>query len=218
MKEDLVVSKVRELMETLDHIKRYKELSNSLRRFVVIVALSVLAYIGIRVFTIALRYFFHVDLIFTYIISFATLFIPIAGIIYGILIIRRRVRSVKTGEWKETLSQGFRGALELLSKIDWEATIEEINAVKSSSFYYGVARLASYATILFLLIAVIPVRNATSPMITLAVLLTVPVAAVFAFEGFNLIRRYRVSRSLDSLTKELRSFYSDFTRSEFEIV
>src|SRR5579875_1305013 len=124
-------------MDVLDKIKKYKELSSSLNRFIIVVVLTIVAYVALRIGAIALRHIYSLDVPFLYALSTTGLIIPISGLFSGVLYVRKRQHRVKTGEWKETLSQGFSGALELLSKIEWEGTIQEINLVKSSSFKYG---------------------------------------------------------------------------------
>jgi hypothetical protein len=124
---------------------------------------------------------------------------------------------VKTKEWEITLSRRISGALEPLSEIDWEVTLEEIRLAKSSSFMYGITRFVSYYIILALLIAVIPLGIGSRTTVILVSIFATPFIALLTLEGSNMIKRYRVSRSLDFFSKELRSLYSDFKQSEFEI-
>jgi hypothetical protein len=38
----------------------------------------------------------------------------------GIILVRRKVNSIETGQWREELSQGFPSALKILMELDWK--------------------------------------------------------------------------------------------------
>ena len=217
MKEDAVISKVRELMDVLDKIKKYSELSRSLNRFVIIVVLTIVAYVGLRIGVITLRYLYSLNLPYFFTLSVTGLIIPIAGLFFGILYVRERQRKVKTGEWNDTLAQGFPGALELISKIDWEDTFRQIDLIKSSSFKYGLARFASYLAFLVLVVAIVPMTYDSIRSLFIAIMLIIPTTILLTFEGLNLVGRYMDSQSLNFLLSELKDFYNEFKGSEFEI-
>ena len=118
MREESVVSKVEELMETLDNIKKYNALAHSLKKFAIIVIGS------ITVFAILAGVFELFDLrlvldrpLFLS-VALLSLLIPVTGIILGVLFVRRKVASVKTGEWRDELSHGFPSALKILVELD----------------------------------------------------------------------------------------------------
>ncbi|MCL5068471.1 MAG: hypothetical protein M1368_08995 [Thaumarchaeota archaeon] len=217
MKEDDAVSKVEELMETLDHVKRYRELSSSLKSFVLIAGGSILAFILIRILLVILTLLSLLGGNSAYLISFVALMIPLAGVILGILHVRRRVNSVKGGEWKQTLAQGFPGALELLSGIDWQSKLDEISDVKQISLLYGLAKLSSYSILVFFLTALIAPPAPTNFSIAIVSLLAVSLVISLGIGGKEAVKRYREAKSLDFLLHELRSFYNEFKGSEFEI-
>jgi Na+/melibiose symporter-like transporter len=214
MKEDDVVLKVRELMVTLDHVKKFRELSDSLRWFVLFAGGSIIVYIIVKAL---LGLFSNVTSQYSYPISVVALVIPFTGVIFGILRIRKRINSITTGEWEQTLSKGFSGSLQLLSELDWQATFDEIRAAKSASLLYGVAKLSCYTLLVFFITSLIAGSANSNPPVTFALLAAVSIAISLTIGGRDMFRRYRDAKSLGFLLEELRSFYDEFKGSEFKI-
>jgi len=149
IREESVVSKVEELMETLDNIKKYNALAHSLKKFAIIVIGS------ITVFAILAGVFELFDLrlvldrpLFLS-VALLSLLIPVTGIILGVLFVRRKVASVKTGEWRDELSHGFPSALKILVELDWEKTFDEISMGKLSYTLYAFLKTAAYWAVSF---------------------------------------------------------------------
>jgi hypothetical protein len=221
MREEGVVSKVEELMETLDHVKRYSALAKSLRGFTLIVVVSV----TISVFLGALFGFPELGLrpekpVFLLGATFALLTAAI-GIMAGILYVRRGVNSTKTGQWKEELSHGFPSALKILSELDWDGTLDEIAIGKLGLIFYGILKIAVYwfivsfaANLLWNVITFYFFQITTSfagivwdPFALLVVLFLV---------SKDLVRRYKEIHALDMLLMELRWFSLEFKGAEFQ--
>jgi len=108
--EESVVSKVEELMETLDLVKRYNALTRSLRKFTLFIVSSMTVFvILVGLFELLdLRLVLNRSVFFS--IALLAFLIPVTGILAGVLFVRRRINSIRVGEWPEELSQGFPSA------------------------------------------------------------------------------------------------------------
>jgi hypothetical protein len=219
--EEGVVSKVQELMETLDSIKKYNAFATSLKKFAIIIVASM------TVFTIImgmaefydLKNFLDNPLFFS--VSFFALLIPIIGIVMGVLFMKRKVNYVKTGEWKEELSHGFPSALKMLVELDWEATFNEISMGKISYVLYGLMKTAAYWVVTFFALRLL------GTAVFLSIFQRVEVFGGFFWGalallivlfalGNDLLRRYKEILSLDLLLMELRWFSFEFRKAEFQ--
>ena len=114
MTEETVVAKVAELMETLDHVKKYNALAKSFKRFALIVISSIAIFLALGASLGFLNLTATLDKPQIFVGSVLLLFIPIAGVATGVLFIRKRINSINTDEWKDELSQGFPSALKIL--------------------------------------------------------------------------------------------------------
>jgi len=218
--EESVVSKVQELMETLDSIKKYNAFATSLKKFVIII-------VGfMTVFTIIMGMieFYNMkaslDNPLFFSVSFLSLLIPITGIVTGVLFVRRKVNSVRTGEWKEELSHGFPSALKMLVELDWEMTFNEISLGKISYVLYGLMKAAAYWVVTFAALRLL------GTAVTLSVFQRVEFVDGFFWAalallivlftlGNDLLKRYKEILSLDLLLMELRWFSFEFRKAEF---
>ena len=221
MTEESVVSKVEELMEALDNIKRYNALAHSLKRFAIIIV------VPITVFRILMGVFDFFDLrpaldkpMF---LSIALLFllIPVAGIVLGVLFVRRRINSVRTGEWRKELSNGFPSALKILVELDWEKTFDEISMGKLSYALYALVKTAAYWIVSFFALNLIG-NAAISPILQRADFFVeflwgvLALLIVLLFLSNDLWKRYRDILALDMLLMELRWFSLEFRGIEFK--
>jgi hypothetical protein len=76
------------------------------------------------------------------------LLVPLFGIVAGSMVARKRVNSVRAGEWKEELSQGFPSTLKMLLELDWDKTIDDISG-RLSYFVYGLLKTVAYWFVTF---------------------------------------------------------------------
>lgn len=218
--EESVVSKVQELMETLDNIKKYNAFATSLKKFALIIVgfMTVFTIIMGMIEFYDLRASFDSPLFFS--VSFLSLLIPITGIVTGVLFVRRKVNSVRTGEWKEELSHGFPSALKMLVELDWDVTFDEISLGKISYVLYGLMKAAAYWVVTFAALRLI------GTAVTLSVFQRVEFVDGFFWAalallivlftlGNDLLKRYKEILSLDLLLMELRWFSFEFRKAEF---
>jgi hypothetical protein len=220
--EESVISKVEELMETLDHVKRYNALANSLKNFAVVIASSFGVFFALRGLVDFFDLSSMLDRQVFFLVLFFFLLIPLVGIAAGVMMVRRKVNSVRTGEWREELSHGFPSALKMLLELDWDKTIDEISVGKLSYFLYGLLKTAAYWFVTFLALGFIgatfvffffPLR---SPSFFGFFLGLIALLIVFLILRNDLVRRYKEIHSLDMLLWELRWFSLELRRAEFQ--
>lgn len=219
LSEESVVSKVSELMETLDHIKRYNALAHSLKKFSFIVISSIILFLVAGLVHNSLKFEYEALKPIGFILDLALVLIPLVGLAVGVFYVRKQVNSTKTGEWKTKLSEGFPGALEVITELDWEKTLDEIYNGRISYLLYGLLKTAAYwfaaffglqlvanAFTLYFLHSVVPVGGFLS--IAFALVL------VLLLTGRDLLKRYKEIHALDMLLLELRWFSLELNRAE----
>jgi hypothetical protein len=147
MTEEKVISKVAELMETLDQVKKYNVFMRSLKNFVLIVGGSIAAFLIL----LTLFQIFDLDLNINsslfFAVAFLTLLIPVTGLSTGILFVRKQMNTTKVGKRKEELSHDFSSVLKILTEIDWDKTIDDITMGKLGYTIYGIIKIAAYLVI-----------------------------------------------------------------------
>jgi hypothetical protein len=217
-KEEEVISKVAELMETLDQVKRYNALARSLRTSSLIIAVSIAAALAIV-------------LMFNFLENMVDSLIPLAlliplsvvwgGITLGAIYMEKSIGSVRVGEWKEELSRGFPSALKLLLELDWDRTLEELSLGRLSYALYGFMKAVAYwiATtttleILWRAYTLIFPQNTT--IWDILIWAVVALAIVLLALSRDLSRRYKELNELDALLSELRWFSCELRRAEFQ--
>jgi hypothetical protein len=219
--EENVVAKVAELMETLDHVKKYNALARAFKRFAVIVVGSIAVFLAIGASLGFLNLAVTLDRPQIFLSSVLLLLVPITGITAGVLFIRRRVNSIKTGEWKDELSNGFPSALKILLEMDWDETFNEISAGRVGYALYGLLKTAAYWIITVFAVGLLG---------NLLIFIILHEASLFG--GFiwglisllivylilrnDLSRRYNEIIALDKLLWELRWFSLELRRAEFQ--
>ncbi len=220
--EEAVVTKVRDLMTTLDRVKQYRAIASSLTDFVLVflstlaVALSFYLFIDYLQFAFGIGYGYS---LWPSVLSLAAASLVLAGLFGGILVADRKVKRVKAKEWEPDLKEGFPGAVKILTSFDWNAAIFDVQTAKLGFLMYGALKVVGYTVALSVLLSIgfLALGNgilhlALSPVFSVAVSLILVLAA----ESGDLKRRYHESYSMDSLIWELRWFYSGFARSEFK--
>ena len=221
LSEESVVSKVSELMETLDHIKRYNALSRSLKKFsfIVIGSIAISLAVGISLSLSGFNLATKNPQSFLY--GFMLLLIPLIGLAVGVFYVRRQVNATKIGEWKEKLSGGFPSALEMLMELDWDKTLDEISLGKLSYTIYGLTKTAAYWLVTFFGLQLVG-NGLTLYFLHRAVVISTFVSVAFALIlvllllGRDLLRRYKEIHALDMLLFELRWFSLEIRRAEFQ--
>lgn len=221
MTDERVASKVTELMETLDHIKKYTTIARSLKKFVIIVGSSITVFLAIlTVFEIyELELFLRSTMFF--IVAFLSLLIPLAGLAAGVYYMRKQINAVKEGEWRPEIAKGFSSTLKLLVDMDWEKTLEDISIGRLGYMVYGLLKAGTYIVVT---VAAFELAWNGLTLIFLHQLIWVGaifwgliavLVVVFAL-GNDLLKRYRELRALDMLVWELRWFSVEFGRAEFQ--
>jgi hypothetical protein len=218
--EETVVSKVAELMETLDQVKKYNALTGSLKKFALIVISSLVVFLLVGASIGFLNLVATLDRPQILLVSILALLIPIGGISAGVFYIRKRVNSIKTGEWASELSNGFPSALKILTELDWDKTFDEISSGRVGYALYTILKTGSYWIITFFATGLI--ANLVSFIILQKpdlfggpILALVSFLVVYLLSRGDLSRRYNQIRALDNLLWELRWFSVELRRAEF---
>ena len=215
-----VVEKVSELLETLDHVKKYNALSKAFRKFALIVVSSIIIFLALGASIGFLNLVASLDRPQIFLIAILMLLIPISGIL-GVLYIRRSINSIKTGEWRDELTHGFPAALKILTEMDWDETFDEISAGRVGYALYGLLKATAYWIITVfatglvgnLVTFIFLHKNGLFggliwPLLSLLI--------VYLILRNDLSKRYNEIRSLDKLLWELRWFSVELRRAEFQ--
>lgn len=219
MEEDLS-SKMETLMTALDNVKRYRAIVDSLADFAMVIAVSI-------VITLSLNIIARLGIVFWFgmgspvvngFLSILILIVPFLGIAYGVFVVNRRVRSIKVGQWKNTLSEGAPGAIKLLQELKWENIFRDIRSAKLGFAVYGAAKILVFwllATVIFSWIGNI-LGNFFHTNIAFIVVGLFSLVFVLFLSRNDLRKRYEKIGNLDSLLWELRWFDSEFRRADFK--
>jgi len=221
IKEENVVARVAELMETLDHVKKYNALARAFKKFALIVLGSIAVFLALGASLGFLNLVVALDRPQIFLASVLLLLVPITGIIGGVLFIRSRVNSIKTGEWKDELSHGFPSALKILLELDWDKTFDEISSGRVGYALYGLLKTAAYWIITVFAVGLV------GNLLTFIILHKAGLFGGFIWGLFSLMivylllrndlsRRYNEIRALDKLLWELRWFSLELRRAEFQ--
>jgi hypothetical protein len=217
--EENVVSKVAELMETLDQVKKYNALTQALKKFVLIVISSIVIFLAVATSVGFLNLVVPLERPQFVVVAILSLFIPITGIGIGVFVVRRHVNAVRTGDWQTELSNGFPSALKILMELDWDSTFEEISSGRVGYAIYGLLKFAAYWLVTVFAFGLI--GNIVSFIVLHQALLGTPGAGlisaliVYLILRKDLSKRYRQIRALDNLLWELRWFSNELKRAEF---
>ena len=219
--EEQVASKVSELMETLDQIKKYNALAKSLKKFVTIVGISIAAFLAIL--TLFEIYDLEITLNSTvyFVVAFLSLLIPVAGLLGGGLFMRKQLGAVKVGEWRPEISKGFSSTLKLLVDMDWEKTLDDISIGRLGYAIYVLFKAGTYIVVTVSAFELLW-NGITLTFLHRLVLVgalfwgLVAILVVAIALGNDLLKRYRELRTLDMLVWELRWFSVEFGRADFE--
>jgi purine-cytosine permease-like protein len=217
--EESVVAKVAELMETLDQVKKYNALTSSLKKFALIILGSIIIFLAVGGSIGFLNLVATLDRPQNFLMSLLLLLIPIGGVSIGVYFIRKKVNSIKSGEWKEELSNGFPSALKILTELDWDETFDEISSGRVGYALYSILKAVAYLVITTFVVGL--VANIVTFTVLHQGLIAGPfsgliaILIVYLLLRNDLSRRYSQIRALDNLLWELRWFSVELKRADF---
>jgi hypothetical protein len=217
--EENVVSKVTELMEIIDQVKRYNALTSSLKRFALIVISSLIIFLAVGGSIGFLNLVATLDKPQLFLTAVLMLLIPISGISIGVYYIRKRLNSIKTGEWKKELSEGFPSALKILTELDWDKTFDEISSGRVSYAVYSILKTIAYWVITLFALGLagnlVVFTFLHQGLIPMPLLGLISFLIVYLLLRKDFSRRYNRIMALDNLLWELRWFSVYFRSAEF---
>jgi hypothetical protein len=227
--EEDVVKKVGDLMNTLDEVKKYRELASAMVDFVGIFVASLIVLVSLNLvqdaYDVAFGWPSSTGSFETVIggmpsnifLSLATLFIPLAGLLTGYLWVKRRVNMTKVGEWKDSLSEGAPGAVKLLSGMEWDAVLSMVRNSRAAFLFYELVKIVGYSVLAYILLwfftgftGLVALNSAYQ-----GYLLFLAVVVVLLLTRQGLAEGYAKLQSLDLLFWDLRVFSTEFKRAEF---
>jgi hypothetical protein len=192
-----------------------------LKKFGVIVGGSVTLFFAILTLFEVLEFDQLLSTTWFFIIASLSLLIPIAGLLGGMLFMRKQINSVKEGEWKQEISKGFSSYLKLLVDLNWEKTLNDISTGRFGYAIYSLIKVGTYIivavsafelfwnSLTLILFQSIVYTGAIFWGLFAALLVIVVLAS-------DLVNRYRELRALDAIVLELRWFSYEFRRAEFQ--
>lgn len=217
--EETVVAKVAELMETLDQVKKYNALTSSLKKFALIVISAIIVFLAVGGSIGFLNLVATLDRPQIFLMALLLLLIPIGGVSIGVYFITKKVNSIRTGEWKEELSNGFPSALKILTELDWDETFEEISSGRVGYTLYSILKAVAYLVIMTFVVGL--VANLVAFTVLHQGLIGPPfsgliaIILVYLLLRKDLSRRYSQIKALDQLLWELRWFSVELRRADF---
>jgi hypothetical protein len=229
MSEADVVENVSDLMQALDEVRKYRELAYAMVDFLAILVVSVIASILIiflqGVYDITSGFPVYgpglplggIALPSSGLASIVVVAIILGGILTGTLWVDRRVKRIKTGEWKKTIEEGVPGAVKLLSELDWDSLLGTVSISRVAYLFYAMLKIVGYSLLTFVLLFFIGGFLELWPGLPSGPEYLVPVSVVLVliFSKKSLEAGFNRLRSLDLLFWDLRGFYSEFKRAEF---
>jgi len=207
-----------DFMTALDQVKKYKAIVSSMTDFVLIILGFTFTALSFYIVARLSRIFFGFNYLLSSIGSILfTLLFPV-GIFMGIYWVRRKIKSVKVGQWKNTLKEGAPGGVKLIEELEWENIFSDIRSAKLGFFLYGVFRILAYWSLavvsLWIFSALVGfVFHMNLDPITI---LPFSLVVVLILNRSDLGRRYRQIGLLDWLLWELRWFESEFRGANFK--
>ena len=235
--EATIVAKVEELMKALDQVKQYRALSRLLIDFALVMLASVVFLLSwdmaVNFYRVQTGFYCYYSAPPSYTCTassvtgspllqlFAGLFplvISAAGVLVGVYWVDRKLKSVKVEEWRESLKEGFPGAVKLLQDLKWDSVLDDIRASKIGYSVYFVVKVVGYwlfASILLFFPYVLGI-SALHQDVNLFVPAFISFVLVLVLSRNDLQKRYGQVVSLDNLMWELRWFSSEFKSAKFE--
>lgn len=231
--EAVAVNKVEELMIALDQVKKYKALARLMIDFLIIVLFSLVALFSLElVFNFyyltgnSSSYFSYPNILNMITLSvFASssstlpaLLIIAAGIIIGIFWVDHKLKRVKLDEWKNTLNEGFAGALKLLQGLNWESVFDDIRTSTLAYTMYAFVKIIGYwvSTMIILFFPFMIGLSLIHIDFNFYLLAFISLTLVLVLSKKSIQKKYRQITSLDALLWELRWFNSEFKSAEFK--
>jgi hypothetical protein len=226
-----LTSKVAELMTTLDEVKKYREIARSLVDFALIMFASIVAILFVYIGTDLLEgaagplpasiITLNVGgIVLSDAQGLSAFSIFIVAFLGGILWVDRRVRRVKTREWKESLQKdGTFGSMKILSSLDWSSVFSDIRYSKIGFVFYSILKVVGYWILTFIILFFVTETGLSFLHVQLDFAYTSIFSLILALvlSRKDLQRRYNQSWALDSLLWELRWFDSEFRGKAAEI-
>jgi hypothetical protein len=216
--EESLSAKLKEFMNVLDQVKQYSTLLTALPDFAIIIALSIILGLSAIIFSRFAIVFGSLNLGPNPSNSALFIIFLLTGILVGVYWVNRRVKSVKVGQWKETLDEGLPGVIKLLQELNWDNIFSDIRHAKLGSWLYSITKIAAYWILTVILFSVLTntLQNVLHFGTVDYVVELFSLVLVLVLNKKDICKRYYQVGRLDMLFWELRWFESEFRGANFE--
>jgi len=218
MEKDLT-SKMTDFMTVIDQVKKYRALLHSLPDFIIIIALTMVVFLLVSIFSnLAIVFVTYINPSWIPLNNTLQIILVLVGIVAAVFWINRKVKSVKVGQWRNTLKEGTPGAIMLLQELNWDNIYSDIRYAKLGFWLYGVLKTAAYWLLTFFLSWVLVgyLSNILNWNFDFAVIALFSLALVLALSKNDLQKCFDQVGRLDALLWELRWFDNEFRRADFQ--
>jgi hypothetical protein len=219
--EDKVTTKITELMQTLDQVKKYKAIAKFLPKFALIIGSTLGVFFALLTLFEILELEHLLNTTMFLVVAFLSLLIPIGGLLSGMYLMRKKIMNITEGQWKTEIPKGFASTLKILLDMDWDRTFDDISDGRLGYAVYGLIKAGTYLVVIVSAFELL--WNGLTLILMQQILMAgsifwglIGVLIVVVLLGKDLLRRYQELRALDMLVWELRWFSLEFGRAEFK--
>jgi hypothetical protein len=209
-----------EFMTAIDQVKKYRKFAATLIDFVLIIVASIAILLTLDIGVNMLNLYGNTasSTILGLLPLFNIIILCVATFI-GVIWVSRKMNTVKTQQWKNTLNEGTPGALKLLQESNWENIFNDIRSAKIGFALYGALKVVAYwliAAFMFTVIAGFTFVNIFHFNFNIGSLLMASFIFALVLSVKDLRNRYEQIGRLDSLLWEFRWFEGEFRRTDFQ--
>ncbi len=221
MEEATLLIKMKEFMDVIDQVKKYKALLAALPDFAIIIALSIVAFLAGNIGSnLGIVFVSYINTDWISGVNTLQIMVLLIGLIVGVFWVNRKVRRTTSdaGNWKTVLEEGAPGAIKLLQELKWENIFKDIRDAKIGFLLYGICKTVAYwflASAVFVLLFVF-LGNVFHFIIDPVIIGGFSLAVVLVLNKNDFRKRYDQVGRLDGLLWELRWFDNEFRRDVFQ--
>jgi len=218
--EENLLDKMAEFKTAIDQVKKYRKLAITMIDFVLIIVTSIILLLTLNIGVNILNlHGFDISSTILGLLPIFDIIILSVGVFTGIIFVNRKMNTVTTLQWKNTLDEGTPGVLKLLQETNWENIFSEIRYAKLGFALYGVLKIVTYwliSAFAFAVIAGFTFVNIFHFSFNIGSLWMVSFVFALVLNAKDLRNRYEQIGRLDSLLLEFRWFEREFRRTDFQ--
>jgi hypothetical protein len=115
------------------------------------------------------------------------------------------------------MEEGLPGAVKLLSELDWESQLGMVSTSRIAYLFYVLLKIAGYSLLTYIVLLFVGGFSGLWYLVPSGQYYVIPISVILVliFSKKSLEAGFNRLRSLDLLFWDLRGFYSEFKRTEF---